>query len=401
MDESNKKNRPRRNWVRRFARLIFFVMLVFFLSGASLVVIDRYLFPYLATVKWIGKYKFFKKATEDVVVVNKTEQITVSEDQTISRYSNKAASSVVEIISYKKDSKGLARLGNSNQVKYGSGLIVTADGLILTHKEAIFSEQADYRVFVAKDRQFEARLAAIDSFTNLAFLKIDGAPDLPVASFIAPEDMKVGAKAIAIGRNGSDFQAIFKSGLVSQYQSSFSLAGALSLSEKMQGVYIADFDMNEEGDEKTIGGAVADYNGNVIGILGVRKIADQKQYFIVPVNSVQELVNQYISTGAVKRGALGIYYLSLSAESASLSGGLDRGALVYSPSGQQGLAVLSGSAAEKAGIRIMNVILSVNGEEVNAENNLAYLVSKYKPGEEIELKIVRDGKEMDIRVVLE
>jgi len=400
MDENYRKNRLGKNWVRKLARLIFFVLLVFFLSGLSLVIIDRYLLPHLATVKWLGKYKLLKKATEDVVVVNKTEQVTVSEDQTISRYSNNSASSVAEIISYKKDSKGSARLGDSSQVKYGSGLIVTADGLILTHKDAIFSEQADYRIFVAKDKYFDARLVAIDSFTNLVFLKIDGTPDLSAASFIAPEDMKVGVKAVAIGRSSSGFQAVFKSGLVSQYESSFSLAGAIPLSEKLQGVYIADFDMDEEGDERTIGGAVADYNGNVIGILGVRKIADQKQYFIIPVNCVQELIKQYISTGSIKRGALGIYYLSLSAESASLSGGPDKGALVYSPSGQQGLAVLSESAAEKAGIRVMDVIVSVNGEEVNSENNLAYLVSKYKPGEEINLKIMRDGKEMDIRVVL-
>jgi serine protease Do len=401
MTDREGKNRIRKNWVRKISRLVFFVLLVFFLSGASLIVIDRYIFPYLATVKWAGKYDFFKKATQDIVVVNKTEQVTVSEDQTISRYSNESASSVVEILSLREESENPGKMKDANLVKYGSGLVITADGLILTHKEAILDGQSKYRIFTQKDKFFDAQLVSMDSFTNLVLLKIDGAPNLPVASFIASEDMKIGMKAVVIGRSGNNFQAIYKAGLVSQYDSDFSLAGALPLSEKLQGVYTADFDMNEEGDEKAVGGAVANYSGNVIGILGVRKISDQKQYFIISSDCIQELVNRYISAGSVKRGALGIYYLPLSSESAALFGGSDRGALVYSPSGQQGLAVISGSAAEKAGLKIMDVIMSVNGEEVNSENNLARLVSKHKPGEEISLKVMRDGKEMEVKVVLE
>jgi len=395
-----EKRKRKEKRARKLIRFAFFVLLVFFLSGASLVVIDRYLFPYLATVSRLEKYKLFKKITEDVVVVNKTEQVNISEDQTVSRYSNKSASSVVEIISLKRDAKGLTKLGSS-QIKYGSGLIVTADGLVLTSREAIFGESAEYKIFTEKGKYFRARLAAVDDFTNLTFLKIDGAPDLPVASFIAPEDMKVGARAVAIGRSGNDFQPIFKSGLVSEYASDFSLAGAVPFSDKMQGAYFADFDMREAGDEKSVGGAVTDYNGDVIGILGARKSADHEQYFIVPVSFVRELINRFISTGSVKRGALGTYYLPLSTESAAISGGLDKGALVFSPSGQQGLAVMAGSAAEKAGIRVGDVIASVNGEEVNQEDNLAELVSRHKPGEKVELKILRDKQEAIVSVVLQ
>lgn len=401
MDNKVGKKRIRKNWVRKIVRLVFFVVLVFILSGASLIVVDRYLFPYLATVKWAGKYEFFKRATEDVVVVNKTEQVTVSEDQTISSYSNESASSVVEILSLKGESKNPGKMKDASFVKYGSGLVITADGLVLTYKDAVLDGQAKYRVFVQKDKSFDARLVAVDSFTNLVLLKIDGIENLPVSSFIAPEDMKTGMKAVAIGRSGNNFQLIYKSGLVSQYDSDFSLAGALPLSEKLQGVYVADFDMSEEGDERVVGGAVANYGGNVIGILGARKISDQKQYFIIPSDCIQELVNQYISTGSVRRGSFGTYYVSLSSESAALFGSLDRGAFVYSPSGQQGLAVMAGSAAEKAGVKIQDVIMAVNGEEVNSQNNLARLVSKYKPGEEVSLKIIRDGKEMEMKVVLQ
>jgi len=400
MDKRRDKKEIGNNWVRKIARLVFFVAVVFVLSGASLVVIDRYLFPYLATVKWARKLEFFEKATQDVVVVNKTEQITVSEDQAISIYSNKSASSVVEIFSVKGEGKNPGKMKDASLVRSGSGLIMTADGLVLTYKDAIFDGQTKYRIFTQKDKSFESRLVAIDNFTDLVLLKIDGIENLPVASFIAPEDIKPGMKAVAIGRSGNSFQPIYRSGLVNQYSSDFSLAGALPISDKLHGAYIADFGMREGEDDSVVGGAVANYGGNVIGILGARKISSQKQYFIVSSNCIQELVNQYIATGSVRRGSLGAYYLPLSGESAALFGSLDRGALVYSPSGQQGLAVMAGSAAEKAGLKIMDVVVSVNGEEVNTENNLARLVSKHKPGEEISLEVMRDGKEMDIKVVL-
>jgi len=110
----------------------------------------------------------------------------------------------------------------------------------------------------------------------------------------------------------------------------------------------------------------------------------------------------FLERGRLERGALGVYYVSLSRESAfARENKFDRGALVYSPSLQQGLAVISGSAGEKAGLKILDVILSVNGEEINPSQNLAYLISKYKPGDKIELRVIRDSKEMVFPVILE
>ena len=390
---------------RKIFKAFVFVGLVFVLSGMSLVVIDRYLFPKLVAVEWLSKYKIFKKATENVVVVNKTEQVTISEEQTISRYSNKSASSVVEILSFGKKMEIKTSSGSAiGEPKIGSGIVVTADGLVATHKSALEDGASKYEVITADGGDYGAGIVLRDSFSEVILLKMEGAENLSTASFIAPEDIKVGAKVVAIGRGENNAQVVFKSGLVSNFAKSFSIGGPIALSEKLQGVYFADFEMNDGDSEGLIGSAVADYNGNVIGILGIRKVASSQQYYIVPVNYVDEIVDKFIEKGAVPRGALGVYYLLLAKEnSLRLADGreIEKGALVYSPSGQQGLAVLSGSAAEKAGIRIMDVILSVNGEEVSSDRNLAYLVSKYKPGDEVSLKILREGKETEVKVVLQ
>jgi len=404
MNENNKDEKGHKSHKGlRIIRFIFFVLLVFVLSGISLIIINHYLIPRLSTAKWLNKYKFLEQATENVVVVNKTEQVTVSEEQNVSRYSNKSASSVVEIISQKSASETASKKSNQNaQIKFGSGLVATADGLIITYQEAILADPAKYQILTSDGTAFEGRLVFTDPFTNLAFIKVDGAENLSTASFIAPEDIKTGAKIIAIGRGESNAGIIYKSGLISQLAEGYSLSGPLATSEKLQGVFFTDMTFDNLGDENMAGATVADYNGDVVGILGSQKVDQARQYFVIPVNHIEHLIDEYLASGAVKRGSLGVYYLSLDKENASLTGNkYDRGALVYSPSLQQGLAVISGSPADKAGLKLSDVILSINGEEVNPGQNLAYLVSKYKPGDEVNLKIARDGKEMEVKVVLQ
>jgi S1-C subfamily serine protease len=396
-----KRNKSRKSL--RIIRFLFFVLLVFVISGVSLFIINHYIIPRLSTEKWLNKYKFLQRATDNVVVVNKTEQVTVSEDQNVSLYSNKSASSVVEIVSQKIASGASSKKSSQNmQTKSGSGLVVTADGLIITYQEAILGDPAKYKIIAADGTLYDGRLVFTDPFTDLAFIKVDGAENFSTASFIAPEDIKTGAKVVAIGRGESNAGVIYKSGLLSQLAESYSLAGPLATSEKLQGVFFTDMTLNNLGDENLVGATVADYNGDVVGILGSQKVDQTQQYFVIPVNHIEHLIDEYLANGVVRRGNLGVYYLSLDKENSFFTvNQYDHGALVYSPSLQQGLAVISGSAADKAGLKLSDVILSVNGEEVNPGQNLAYLVSKYKPRDELNLTVARDGQEMSIKATLQ
>lgn len=400
--EGNGKKKMSRKSLK-VIRFVFFVALVFILSGASLIIINQYLVPYLATVKSLSKYKFFQKATDNVVVINKTEQVTMSEDQSISNFSEKSVSSVVEIISRKKTASGAAAKNISkDQTKIGSGLIVTADGLVITYRDAIFESQSQYQVVVSEKEAYEGRLVFVDPYTNIAFLKIDGVENLPTISFIAPEDIKTGSKIVIVGKNGGNAQVIYKSGLISQLAGNYSIGGQLASSEKLQGVFFTDAPFGNVGDQNLIGAAITNYNGDIIGILGYQKTDQIEQRFIISSNHIEYLIDQYLAGGTVKRGSLGVYYINLDRENSYLADEkYGQGAMVYSPSGQQGLAVISGSAADNAGIKVSDIILAVNGEEVNSGQNLAFLVSKYKPGDKIDLKLARNGEEMNISVTLE
>lgn len=381
------------------AKLVFFVVLVFVVSGISSVISDKFIFPWLATRDGFESRVFFKQAMDNVMVINKTEQVTVSENRDISGYIQKSASSVVEIVSKQK--------GDKNSVfadlQSASGIIIASDGLVASYGDKFFSgKDAEYEVFSQDGKSYGAKIAATDPFSNIVLLKLDGAENLPVAQFIAPEDIKTGMKMAAVGRSGFNAEISLRLGITSEWAKSYSVSGPLASSEKLQGVLFADFSGAENmADKALVGGAAADQNGNMIGILGEKKTDAGEKFFVVPVNHLQHVIDEFLGKGKIDRAALGVYYAALSKETAYLAGNnFDRGALVFSPSGQQGLAVIAGSAADKAGIKMGDIVLSVNGEEVNPDQNLAYLISKYHPGETVSLKIVRDGKEIEMKVAL-
>jgi serine protease Do len=379
-------------------KLIFFVALIFVISGISSVLVDKYFFPWLATNGTLSKYKFFKKGMEDVMVINKTEQVTVSENQDISGYINKSSSSVVEITAFGKTSQDQT----SQSV---SGIVVSADGLVASYDGEKFfgAKDGTFKIFTQEGKSFDAKVVLNDSFSNLVLLKIEGAENFPVAEFIAPEDIKVGMKTAVVGRSGFNAEISLGLGITSEWAKSFSIGGKLASSEKLQGALFIDSGAaGNEWSDNMKGGAAVDYNGNVIGLLGTRKENNGSKFFIVPVNHLRYVIDQYLREGSIKRANFGVYYITLSRETAYLAGdSLDKGALVFTPGGQQGLAVIVGSSADKAGIKVGDIILSVNGDEVSPDQNLAYLISKYHPGDEMTLKLIRDGKNMELKAVLQ
>jgi S1-C subfamily serine protease len=374
--------------------------LIFLFSGISALFWDKYVFPRLRADEWFGRLSLVKKGIEDTLIINKTEQITVNEDQSIAKFIGKPVSATVEIVEERENPTKPA--ASVKEEKFSSGVIVTADGLVVSFDGGSFSKEKKYKIFSSDGRAFGGKLLFVDGYTNLAFFKIDGGSNFPTAEFVSKEDIKTGTKIVAIGKNGFDAGNSFKLGILEEFDKNFSLAGKLASSEKMQGALSVDANFSDGDVAGFSGGAAVDFNGNVVGILGAKKEEGSMEFFAIPADVVQEIVGKYIEKGGIERGKLGVYYVLNSKESTSPSDpAAGHGAIVYSASLQQGLAVITGSAAEKAGLRIFDVVLNVDGEEVNADQNLAQLISKRRPGEEVNLKILRDGKEMELKVVLQ
>lgn len=368
----------------------FFIIFILILGGLGGIIGNRYLFPYLSTTSLFSKYEFLKKSTEDVTIINKTEQVYVKEETSIEKISSKAASSVVNVLSYAEVSA--KNKNNPTVLDNTTATIITSDGLIMTYMENIVPN-SKYKVIFQDGKVYEAELSGVDSYSNLVFLKIN-ANNLPVISFGNSDDSDPGEKIVAIGSSSKTFTNRYTSGLISTFDPTFSLSGkAISYSDKMNGVFQTDFSI--DSDQYYTGGPVVDYTGQVIGITG----ANQKNFFFIPSNKVKKVVDKAVKKELETNVSLGVYYIPIT-KAFALSNNLNQesGALIYSASGQEGLAIISGSNGQKAGLRIDDVITAVNGEKISLQNDLSDLLYKYKKGDKVELTVQRNNQEMKISV---
>ena len=372
---------------------ILFVILVIFLGGLGGIVADKYLFPYLSSSKLFSKYPFLKSSLENVTIINKTEQVTIKEDATISQVSNQIVSTVVNIVSIPSVRKNVPVA----EIKNGTGVVVTSDGLIMTYSGAINAENSTYKVLINENNSYDAKLIGVDSFSNLAFLKID-ANNLPSISFGNSADARSGEKVVALGNSDKIYGIQYSSAILGNFDPYFNLSGqTLSSSEKLEGVYKTDF----LSSPSLLGGPVVDYMGQVVGIIGSIQKNNMQTFFEIPANQIKLVIDRAIKNELTQNPILGISYKPLSSTDALISeNSADKGALIYSASNQTGLAILTNSPAQKAGLQLNDIITAINDQEINVQNSLSNVLYEFKKGDEIILKILRAGEEVEIKVQL-
>jgi len=378
--------------LKNISKKIFFVLLIMAIGGLGGIIANRYFFPYLSATKLFSKYEFLKKSAENVTVINKTEQVFVKEDSSIEKIASLASSSVVNIISVSEPA-GAASVSTKNT----TGLIVTSDGLIATYAPDINPDKTKFKVLTFDGNSYDGEFFGLDTYSNLAFLKISAA-NLPTVSFGNSDDTVPGEKVLTVGNSLGSFGYLYQAGLLRSFNPVYNLAGkTVSSSEKLEGVFNTDFNSLAA----FVGGPIVDYSGKVIGIVGFLNKNNGTEYFQIPSNKIKNVIDRAIKSELDQDPNLGIYYLPIN-KTLTLANNLasDKGALVYSPSGQQGLAIIAGSPAQKAGIAINDIIISINNQEINLQNSLADILYKYKKGDQIELKILRAGQEIRIPVQL-
>ncbi|MBQ3433001.1 PDZ domain-containing protein, partial [Candidatus Saccharibacteria bacterium] len=148
------------------------------------------------------------------------------------------------------------------------------------------------------------------------------------------------------------------------------------------------------------GGPLVNAIGEVIGINTATSSSAENMGFAIPISSVKGMLNQLIESGKAKRTYLGVYSTSITAESAKQNNlPVTSGEYLYSPSSYS--AIIKGSPADKAGLKDKDIITAVNGVKVGAAGSLASLIGEYKPGDTVQLTVIREGKETAINVTLE
>lgn len=277
----------------------------------------------------------------------------------------------------------------------GSGFIVSSNGLIVTNKHVVYDEAASYTVLTNDGKKYDATILARDPNRDIAVIKIL-AVDLPVVNLGDSDGLKLGQTAIAIGNALGEFRNTVSMGVISGLSRNVTASGSGIGTEKLEGLIQTDAAINEGNS----GGPLLNLKGEVIGVNVAMVSGAQSIGFSIPINQVKKAIESVKSTGRIVSPYLGVRYLVINSDLAKeekLS--VENGVLVRGSS--SGPAVLKDSPAEKAGIKTEDIITEVNGEKITQNKSLNSLLQKYSVGDTITLKVLREGKEMDVKAILE
>ncbi len=271
------------------------------------------------------------------------------------------------------------------QQALGSGVIVRADGDILTNHHVIDGAE-DIKVDLSSRSTYSAKVVGSDPASDLAVLKIS-AGGLPVLQLGDSDKVRVGDVCLAVGNPLGVGESV-TAGIISAKGRSTDTVGGGSFQDFLQ----TDAPINQGNS----GGALVNTRGELIGINSQILSSNGGNIgigFAIPSNMARTVMNQLISKGKVQRGMLGIGIQPVTREIASGLGLKQvRGVVVNS--------VNPGGPADRAGVKLDDVIVQLNGKEVNDANNLRNEIAGFTPGTQVTLGIVRDGRPLDVRVTL-
>ena len=284
------------------------------------------------------------------------------------------------------------------EIGAGSGFIVSADGYVLTNKHVVSDSQADYTVFTNDGKKYTAKVLALDPVQDLAIIKIQSTGVTFKPAILGDSSgIQIGQTAIAIGNSLGQFNNTVSVGVVSGLQRTISASDQVgSYLETLEGIIQTDAAINAGNS----GGPLLNLKGEVMGINTAMAEGADSIGFAIPINRAKKDIQQVEASNKIVYPFLGVRYVDVDdqvQQQYNLS--VDYGALVLK--GDKGEpAVTAGSAAEKAGIKENDVILSINGEKITSDNTMSTIIQKYNAGDKITVHILRAGKEMDVSVTL-
>lgn len=284
----------------------------------------------------------------------------------------------------------------------GSGFLVSADGYIVTNRHVVSQEQAQYTVVLNDEKhlgqKLTAKVVARHPSNDIAVLKVE-AQDLPFLHFGDSAKLRVGQTAIAIGYALGEFDNTVSKGVISGLARSISAMDGQE-AEQLRGLIQTDAAINPGNS----GGPLLDIAGTVVG-MNTAVANAQNIGFAIPANGIRAAFEQARSSGTITepiRPFFGVRYVPVT-EHMQQSNHLPYGygVLVARGNDPADLAVIPGSPADKAGIQENDILLEVDGKQLNERYDLIAALESKKPGDVVIVKVFHKGKEEILKVTLE
>ena len=275
---------------------------------------------------------------------------------------------------------------SNKMVAYGSGVVLSPDGYIVTNNHVV--EGADEVEVTFNNKVVrQASIVGTDPTSDLALIKVDGA-DFDYLVFGDSDKVKVGEWVLAVG-NPFNLTSTVTAGIVSAKARNIGILG--------EGSSVESFIQTDAAVNRgNSGGALVNTRGELIGInaaIASHTGSYEGYSFAIPSNIVRKVVDDLLMYGETQRAYIGIYPQEMNADLADKAG-------MKEIKGVYVAELTENSAAEKAGIRSGDVITSINGNAVNTTTQLLEVVRQYRPGDEVQVMVVRNGHEREFKVGL-
>ena len=329
--------------------------------------------------------------SEQNVTIERTLQ-TVEEvkenDKTVTEMIADINSTVVGISKVKNSGSSIFSSENITNLGLGTGLIVGKDGYILTNAHVSGEKYSKCYVTLVDGKTYDGTVAWSNTDIDMSIVKINQ-KNLPTATLGDSDAIQVGETVYAIGNPiGFEFQRSVTSGIIS------AVNRTIKFEENEQETYMEDLIQTDATiNPGNSGGPLVNIDGQVIGINGVKITSAEGISFAIPINTVKSVIASFNTSGKFEEASLGIF-----AFDKNVLGYIDQN--LRFNEGIYVARVNTNSAAESAGIKEGDILLSIDGNKLERMCDLRCYIYTKKPGDTVVLRVQRNYRQIEVEAVL-
>lgn len=368
-------NEKIKNFFAILKKYLKYILILLLVTGVLIIFLLIYIFR-----NYIYQNDFISNLfTSEKTVISETPVINnkiVNEESVVVDVIERVGDSVVSITILKD-------IFSDEGDPVGSGVIVTSDGLIVTNKHVIEDDGGIYQIVLQNGKKFKVNEIIKDKSKDLALIKIE-ANDLKPVTLGDSKNIKLGQKAIAVG-NSIGLSNTVSVGIVSGLSREVEVEG-----EVTKNLIQTDAAINPGNS----GGALLNSLGELVGINTARSSEAENIGFAIPVNNVADLVGKY-SSGTITKDSVPAF-LGVGFVFKDLKEYVNRGL----PIGPVITGVLKNSPADRAGVKVGDIIVSIDGSEFSDEYELSQFIKEKNPGDEVKIKVYRKNGNLELKATL-
>jgi serine protease Do len=278
-----------------------------------------------------------------------------------------------------------------------SGFLVSLDGYVITSSHVVSDQEASYTAVLEPTRKYPIKIMSKDPLNDIAILKIDG-DSFPFLELGDSSKIKLGEQVIAVGNPLGEFYDTISAGIVSGLSRLINTQNNLTeKATRLKGLIQTDAAINPGNS----GGPLINMGNKVIGINTAMVSGAQNLGFAIPINYAKRDLEEVQKYGKIRRPFIGIKYIIINKEIAEQNNlPVYHGALIIRERlGDE--AVISNSVAGRSGLKEFDIVLEIDGDKITEDNYLSDILEKRDIGDQIELKVLRKKKILNISLKLE